>query len=218
MTTDPRGWAFIDTETTGLHADRHEIWELAYITINPDGGRSESQFLVSVDRLADADPIALGVGGFHDRHPQGNRYPKTKYRGQEVSDLSGRTDRWADIGRQVVSDLSGRILIGAVPSFDEERLRRKLWELGYSPDWHYQLVDVEALAAGRLTWRPPTDPGDASQPRRIWTPPWDSDELSRAVGVNPARYERHTALGDCRWAQAIWCAVYGEGMPEDRTG
>ena len=41
------------------------------------------------------------------------------------------------------------------------------------------------------------------------TPPWDSDALSRAVGVNPDDFDRHTALGDARWAKAMYEAVMG---------
>lgn len=40
-------------------------------------------------------------------------------------------------------------------------------------------------------------------------PPWDSEAVSRAVGVNPDDFERHTAMGDVRWAMAIYDAVMG---------
>ena len=85
----------------------------------------------------------------------------------------------------------GHHLAGAVISFDEERLRLLLRANGECPMWHYHLVDVEALAAG-LCHMPP---------------PWDSDELSRAVGVSPDNFTRHSALGDARWAKAIYEAV-----------
>ena len=59
--------------------------------------------------------------------------------------------------------------------------------------WHYHLVDVEALAAGKL--------GIA--------PPWKSDELSAALGVTITEDDRHTALGDAKWAMRIYDAVMG---------
>lgn len=34
--------------------------------------------------------------------------------------------------------------------------------------------------------------------------PWDSDNLSRMVGVDPDRFDRHTAMGDALWTQAIY--------------
>lgn len=40
-------------------------------------------------------------------------------------------------------------------------------------------------------------------------PPWKSDALSRAVGVDPEQFDRHTALGDAYWAKAIYEAVMG---------
>lgn len=39
-------------------------------------------------------------------------------------------------------------------------------------------------------------------------PPWESEDLSRALGVPPiADADRHTALGAARWAKAIHQAV-----------
>ena len=39
-------------------------------------------------------------------------------------------------------------------------------------------------------------------------PPWHVDDLSRACGVDPARpEERHTALGDARWAMRLYDAI-----------
>jgi len=38
--------------------------------------------------------------------------------------------------------------------------------------------------------------------------------LSESVGVDPGRFERHSALGDARWAQALYLAVLGaHGTP-----
>ena len=34
--------------------------------------------------------------------------------------------------------------------------------------------------------------------------PWNSDNLSRMVGVDPDRFDRHTAMGDALWTQAIY--------------
>lgn len=85
----------------------------------------------------------------------------------------------------------GAYLVGAVPSFDDAFLKDLLRHYGACPGWHYHLVDVEALAAGQLAMEPP----------------WDSEELSKAVGVDPEKFDRHTALGDARWARAVYDAV-----------
>lgn len=38
----------------------------------------------------------------------------------------------------------------------------------------------------------------------VLLPPWDSNDLSRAVGVDPDLFKRHTAMGDALWAAAIY--------------
>jgi DNA polymerase III epsilon subunit-like protein len=196
---------FVDTETTGLDPDRHEIWEVGLIL--PDD--SEHRWFLAVD-LGQADPFALKIGGFHDRHPQGHNV------------TGGEITMSVLFARQFARLTRGLHLAGAVVSFDEERLRKFLRANGACPEWHYHLVDVEALVAGwiagqqaavseisNLTGEPVLSDFEC------WTvaegiggePPWKSDDLSRAVGVEPDRFERHTALGDARWAKAIYDAV-----------
>jgi hypothetical protein len=191
---------FVDTETTGLDPDRHAIWEVALIT--PDGNEHVWQF-GPVDEMA-ADPFALNIGRYWDR-----RWPHDI---TEVSHIDAvyeahtpksRRKNFPDRGRAITPgptwsrrfrDLTaGLHLAGAVVSFDEERLRRLLHRHGVLHRWHYHLVDVEALAAGKLGIEPP----------------WDSDDLSAALGITVSDDERHTALGDARWARAIYDAVMG---------
>lgn len=181
---------FVDCETTGLDPDRHEIWEVGLIADEgtANGGWTERRWLLPVD-LGRADPIALRIGGFHERHPQGDDYEPVS--GQ----LSrGESDAVGPFAQAFARLTRGAHLVGAVVSFDEERLRRLLRANGACPEWHYHLVDVEALAAGKLGIRPP----------------WNSETLSLAVGVDPAEFARHAALGDARWAKAIYEAVIGK--------
>jgi hypothetical protein len=65
--------AFIDTETTGLDPDRHEIWEIALIVDD-----QEYQWFLPVD-LGKADPIALNIGRFHERYRSTTIVPSGKY-------------------------------------------------------------------------------------------------------------------------------------------
>jgi hypothetical protein len=67
-------------------------------------------------------------------------------------------------------------------------------------------VDVEALAAGYIAEKSAPD----EELRTVAVPPWDSTDLSRAVGVEPREFDRHTALGDAKWARAIYDAVLGD--------
>jgi hypothetical protein len=117
----------------------------------------------------------------------------------------------------------GLHLAGAVVSFDAERLWKLLRANGECPMWHYHLIEVEALAAG---WVAAQCIGQANDGKSRGTipvsvdgkiidningrPPWKSDSLSRAVGVEPDDFDRHTALGDARWAKAIYEAVMGK--------
>lgn len=54
--------AFVDTETTGLDPDFHEIWEVGLI-VNDE----ERLWQLPVD-LKRADPKALEIGRFHERY------------------------------------------------------------------------------------------------------------------------------------------------------
>lgn len=168
--------AFLDTETTGLDPDRHEIWEVALIVREEDGSEATFLWQLPVD-LGRADPVALKIGDFHTRR---------------ASVQSGLTSL-SHFARCFAHRTAGAHLVGAVISFDEERLRKLLRANGACPEWHYHLVDVEALAAGKL--------GSG--------PPWDSAELSRAVGVSDNPFAKHTAMGDALWARAVYDAVMG---------
>lgn len=192
--------AFVDTETTGLDPIHHEIWEVALILrepYEPEPGDEDQTPWVEYQRtwqlpvdLGRADPIALNIGQFQQRR----------------RDLGGLTA--LDVFARDFANLTvGAHLVGAVVSFDEERLRRLLRKNHQCPMWHYHLVDVEAFAAGAVAGannaRGLTDGFDAR-------PPWDSNKLSAAVGVDPGQFDRHTALGDAQWARAIYDAVMGQ--------
>jgi oligoribonuclease (3'-5' exoribonuclease) len=188
---------FIDTETTGLDPDRHQIWEVALIT--PDAREHVWQF--PVDEMA-ADPFALNIGRYWDRRwPTGIREVSDLDAIYEAHNQKSRRKNFPSQGRAIKPDAdwcrhfrdltAGLHLAGAVISFDEERLRRLLHRNGVLHRWHYHLVDVEALAAGKL--------GIA--------PPWKSDDLSAALGVTVSSEDRHTALGDAKWAMRIYDAV-----------
>lgn len=185
---------FLDTETTGLDPDLHEIWEVALVSQDSDGSNWERTWQLPVD-LGRADPIALNIGRFHDRRLPDDKLTPLRVFAAEFEEMT-----------------RGAHLAGAVISFDEERLRRLLRREHYCPMWHYHLVDVEALAAG---WVAATVPGDTLRVERAdgslnhinGRPPWNSNDLSLAVGVDPQDFDRHSALGDAFWAQAIYAAV-----------
>lgn len=184
---------FLDTETTGLHPEMHHVWEVGLI-VRRDGEEQEYLWQLAVD-LSTADPFALDIGGYWER-----RWPEAETDVQVKAALSGSVpggwavppitrEAWCDRFRDLTH---GAHLVGNVVSFDAERLAALLrWE-GRMPTWHYHLVDIEAMVAGLMGFGPP----------------WSSEELSKAIGVEmPSAEDRHTALGDARWAAALYDAV-----------
>ena len=89
-------------------------------------------------------------------------------------------------------------MIGCNPGFDLDSLRLAylLRCNGFEPAWHYHPIDISSMAKGWL-----------AAAGRLPSPPWKSDQLSLALGVDPADYPRHTAMGDARWCQAQYDAV-----------
>lgn len=189
--------AFVDTETLGLDPDKHAIWEVGLIRYNPETGDTDEylwQINLTPEQLADGDPIGMGIGRFSERYYRATAFPP-------------------DIFAMAFADLTaGAHLAGAVVSFDEERLRRLLLSKGVSPGWHYHIIDIEAMAVGYLNGctagANARDGGYRQTPEVARVLPWKSDALTEALGVPPVpEYERHTALGDARWALRLYQAM-----------
>lgn len=205
MTTETPTIAFLDTETTGLDPVRHEVWEVGLILRKPDpdgGWQADEEYLwqLPVD-LSEADLIGLNVGRFKERRWEG--ITDDVVGGIWPADGTGNgaelpLDTWAE----VFMDLTwGAHIVGAVPDFDSRRLGDLLLRHGALPAWHYHLVCAEVLAAGKLGM----------------LPPWRSDDLAFALGVEVSEEDRHTALGDARMARAMYDAVYAEALRLDHS-
>lgn len=169
--------SFVDTETFGLNPDRHPIWEVAVIV---NGEEHVWQVRHDDPVIANAEPVALDINKFHER-----------YRPDLAVSPYESATRFAEL-------TEGTHLCGAVISFDEERLRRMhVTNLG-RPErypWHYHLIDVEAMAVGYL------------HANGFHIPlPWNSNKISSLLDV-PDVEEKHTALGDARWAKTMFEAM-----------
>lgn len=210
---------FVDCETTGLDPDRHSIWEVALITPDGSEGGREHVWQFPVVEI-EADPFALDIGRWWDRRWEADVDVTELDAIYEAHNEKSRRKHFPDQGRAIKPSESwcrhfrhlttGTHLCGAVPSFDEERLRRLLRSRGVVPRWHYHLIDVEALAAGYVIGRCQSPIAQATSDE-VARPPWKSNDLSRAVGVDPDQFDRHTALGDARWAKAIYERVMTDG-------
>lgn len=121
---------YLDTETTGLDPNIHDVWEIAYAV---DDGPIHSAIVRH--SLTFAAPEALEVSRYRDRTGGGD--PPTA------------TTRWFELTLRDLLD--GATLVGANPAFDAAFLRAR-W--GHAP-WHFRLLDVEAYAMGALGYDRP---------------------------------------------------------------
>jgi DNA polymerase III epsilon subunit-like protein len=187
--------AFVDTETTGLSLD-DDIWEFAAIVREPDGSETTHHLFIEHDwQRCNLLPEPF-LTDHQARFPQSGTvdwHPDVLTRQSAALTIAG-----------VLGDKTH--IVGAVPNFDTERIALLLRRFGIEPGWHYHLIDIENLAVGFLYGQnsPRVLPDDELGLPSL---PWNSEEVSGAVGVDPDDYERHTALGDAQWARAIYDAV-----------
>ena len=183
----------IDTETLGL-AIEHPIWELALIRREPDGAQVEHHWFVQHE--------AADLGDLPESF-------RTDYETRYDAHAAIRTRDLAVILRHLLRPLDGLlpILIGSNPSFDAERIGLHVGE-DIPGLWHYRTIDVATLTAGWIAGRRSAERVVTGPHDGVLAPPWKSDDLAAATGVK-AGLHRHTALGDARWALAVWDSVMG---------
>lgn len=190
---------FADTETTSLRADRR-AWDVGLVVRRPGLPDEEFSWFVRQEDLdlANADLRSLEIGRFYERHPEF---------GGTGDVLSER-----DVLMAVERETRSAFLAGCVPYFDAEVLGDRMRANGICPSWHYHLIDCETLISGSLAAQVALGAAGIDavpRPPEGWPhePPWHSEELSQLIGVDPARFDRHTALGDALWARALYDAV-----------
>jgi hypothetical protein len=171
----------VDTETTGLDLFFDEIWEFSAIIRLGGGVEERVSFFIEHD-MTRAENLPT---------PFFNDY-KRRY-----DPDAALTRRQAAIRLTEIFQASPYI-IGANPAFDMYRIEwfiRNEWNITWIPTWKYHLIDVENMMVG---WAKGLHLQDADKLN------WRSDDLSRMVGVDPSRFDRHTAMGDCEWVLAIY--------------
>lgn len=200
----------IDTETTGLDAHRHEIWELAVV----EYGTAAAHLWRMKPDLTQAEPQALSVGRYYER--TADMCPMC--RPERVHDLTlGGSDKpeWSGpeaLAAHVAQMLDGATIVAANPTFDAGFLSVFLSTHGQAATWHYRLRDIGSMAWGWLCGRNTHE--YASVTGRFDLPPLDAgtDDLARLLGIDLTQFDRHSALGDCRLVEAMLKVIEG-GAP-----
>jgi hypothetical protein len=180
-----RDTLILDCETDGLRRGRL-AWEIAMTRITADGEKNPREFFIDVD-LANAEPMALSVGRFYDRHPFG-----LFLAGKASPPVTNRTDYLSphDAAAEVARWTHGCQLVAANPVFDLPVLEQLLAGYGLVPGWHYQVRCIESMVEGFLR-------------RPVGGLKRCAEALD--VTVNPAL--EHTAAGDVAVAVALYEAV-----------
>lgn len=204
----------IDVETDGLHWER-QAWEVAFVRRDEHGTTEISVFLDLSMKLA--DPKALEIGGYYQRHPRGQWLTDATLEetDQNVGRLfttdpgpmpDGETYLYPDHVARIAQRMThGATIVGAQPHFDTHILERMMLANQLRPSWHYRLRDVESLTAGYFRH----DHGGLAK-------------CADALGLSFPEDEQHTALGDARMALAIYDAIIGTSQigsrrPEDAS-
>lgn len=122
---------FLDTETTGLDPDIHQVWEMGWIAMDSAGRLGELHSSFVRHTLLDADPKALEVG----RHAE------------RLSNPSPWAIYSIPFERELEGALTGVTLCAANPAFDAAFLTKR-W-FGKKP-WRYRMLDIETYAMAAL--------------------------------------------------------------------
>lgn len=126
---------FLDIETTGLSAGKHEIISVALLELTD---KSPSVFHFPAQRLADAHPRALEVNGYD--HEEWTRRWKSE------GSLS-----WPVFMKKLQGIWKDKVIVGCNQDFDLRRLENRLWvELMEDPTRYYKSACVGQMYLGRF--------------------------------------------------------------------
>lgn len=184
---------FLDTETTSTLHTRHP-WEIAMILRAE--GRKDRELVVYIDvadlDLKNADPKALKISRFHERHPQ--------ITGDIPAGAILCSEQQA--AARVLEWTAGARVAGVNPHFDLDTLEPMLRRHNLDPRWYFMPLCVATEGSGFVK-------GRGIRPGRT------AEAISRQCGVEPpAAPLRHSALGDALWAMH-WLDQLDQDLPQN---
>lgn len=126
--------AFIDTETTGLDPNKHEILEIA-VVVEQDG-KVIDKFVgkIKPKMIASAEPKALEMNGYAKNPEAWSTAPTME-----------------EVGPILVKMLEGCTLVGHNVSFDEDFLKQNLKRAGVLGKIPYHKIDTVTLVYEHLS-------------------------------------------------------------------
>ncbi|MEX2550135.1 MAG: 3'-5' exonuclease [Nitriliruptoraceae bacterium] len=154
-------FVFVDTETTGLDFQRHQLTEVSWIVRFEDGRQEERRYFPD-HTLDGADEKALELTHYHARIAPQERSPASEW-----------LVRFLD-------DADGAILVGAVPDFDARHLEQAAARIERRPTWDHHLLDVETLALPLISPGPEA-PRSLAKTCRALGIPHDKDQAHGAL-------------------------------------
>jgi hypothetical protein len=189
----PSTVVFLDTEYTNLDLEWAQLWNIGMITRYPDGTQDAKEIVLTDLNLTYADPKALEIGHYWERHPDAGGDP-----GPGVQTLSGPgAARWVLARIRPCTAEDGTSvpvhLVGCNPIGDVTLLRDLLRHNALPWPAHYHVMCAESMAIGAL------------RARGVDVPvPFSASWLGEQLGVDRGDpQEMHTALYDARWAMAL---------------
>ena len=237
--------SFCDTETIRLPEGDEVVWDLALIrrTMSEDWTRITGEdtwcWQLPVN-LAGADPVSLDIGGYYQRRWTTLDDTAAHFgEDDEIGDLAatavagyptakpGKGETYYVVPSYSLTDFAetfarlthGTHFIGACGMFDANRLAPLLRKWRACPGWHYQVHDIEDIAAGYVLGQQScaVQVNDAVVVSRPPVPvlPWSSDALAIALEVSVDEALRHTALGAARMVADMWDKVTSHQLDRD---
>lgn len=216
----------LDSETTHLDPAVGHWWELALIAEDhPLGAMYDGEWVLTRPfiTLDGADPGALRIAGFYARcaplrlntcglggdiHVRGpaafttewvDSRPNNDERAEALAKAQANGE-WVDernMAYVVATVLAGAVIVGCRPEFDLPFISKWLAEHGHHLAADYHTIDVAQATLGRF-------------PHILRNRKYRSDDLAALMDVEPPPpTERHTALGDARWARRWLTALEG---------